>query len=95
MRVHEYCSGCVQSKPRTVYTVHEYCSGCVQTKPRTVYTVHEYCLGCVQSKPRTVYVYMKEKQVVVKEYILKFIPRKIISFRVNPKVRVNYNLCVL
>jgi len=53
------------------------------------YTVNLVKLaGVVQTRPRTVYVYLKEKQLIIKEYFLKFIPRRIASYRVNPKVNL-------
>jgi len=42
--------------------------------------------GVNMIKPKTVYLYLKEKQLIIKEFYLKFIPRKIVSFRVHHKV---------
>ena len=40
-------------------------------------------------KQKTVYVYLTDKQMIIREFYLKLIPHRLISYRVNPQVKLN------
>lgn len=44
----------------------------------------------VHSKPRRILLCISPKQVIVKEYILKFIPKRITSFRLCPSTKLTF-----
>jgi len=44
--------------------------------------------GSEQSKPRTVYVYLTDKQVIIREFFLKLIPHRLVSFKLSPQVKL-------
>lgn len=41
------------------------------------------------SKPRKVFCYVSPKQLTIKEYLLKFIPKRLVTFRLCPSTKVN------
>lgn len=45
------------------------------------------------SKPKKVFCFISPKQLTIKEYLLKFIPKRLVTFRLCPstKVRVSAN----
>jgi len=53
------------------------------------YEVSLTCLHGSQQKPKTVYVYLTDKQMIIREFYLKLIPHRLVSYRVNPQVKLN------
>lgn len=43
------------------------------------------------SKPKKVFCFISPKQLTIKEYLLKFIPKRLVTFRLCPSTKVRYN----
>lgn len=43
------------------------------------------------SKPKKVLCYVSPKQLIIKELILKFIPKRLFTFRLCPSTKVSFN----
>jgi len=57
--------------------------------PKAFYEGKLLSLGTeVQNKARKVYVTISAKQLVVKEYLLKFLPIRLATFRLSPNTKV-------
>jgi len=41
------------------------------------------------SKPKKVFCYVSPKQLTVKEFLLKFIPKRVVTFRLCPSTKVS------
>lgn len=41
------------------------------------------------SKPKKVFCYISPKQLTIKEYLLKFIPKRLVTFRLCPSTKVS------
>ena len=45
-------------------------------------------------KPKSVYCYLTPKQLTIKSYLLRFIPRRLYTFRLVPATRITLSRCV-
>ena len=43
----------------------------------------------VSQRSKTVYVYLTDKQMIIREFYLRLIPHRLVSYRVNPQVRLS------
>ena len=46
-------------------------------------------------KPKSVYCYLTPKQLTIKSYLLRFIPRRLYTFRLVPATRITLSRCVM
>lgn len=46
--------------------------------------------GTPLSRPRKVIVNLCPKQVIIREYFLKFIPKKLVTYRLSPSTKVSF-----
>jgi hypothetical protein len=44
------------------------------------------------SKPKKVFCYVSPKQLTVKEFLLRFIPKRLVTFRLCPSTKVSVQL---
>lgn len=44
------------------------------------------------SKPKKVFCFISPKQLTIKEYLLKFIPKRLVTFRLCPSTKVNLSM---
>jgi hypothetical protein len=44
------------------------------------------------SKPKKVFCYVSPKQLTVKEFLLKFIPKRLVTFRLCPSTKVSWQI---